>query len=455
MDIGDSVRASRVDNQRMLARSWQTWSSYANEARLQNGLQPGCIQLRNILGRVPTFLAHRAVSNSESLQFKLEHRGFKGRNPELFISGRSRWRTTEGDCDLRDKVISHKLLLGIQRSTPCDFEKDSPFADWPGIQGEGDRVGEGNYLSILAFGWPYILSARWVEMQQSKLALTGDKTSGNGMRYLSTWANWIGESQNLSPNELEVDLGDLHDDAARWWAASLAPGEGWRADTKADGIVYRSLWSICIVATQQFKLRRLVGCQDRHNFSLTPPPSEVALGYLFEFCMIHNVGTQSSAALATVLHFPYLSNTIAMLPLPRPLSHRGSGFQPTNTMPSDNPSSTSAFPQKMENFIEESKLLPYYMTLSTNRRGIEALSCGAFFDPQVSCNLVSAWIEPIFEVIDPLVAKGDYKTLTIVMGKRQPKLAALWTGAFISGAAKAIFQHVRIGLLAMEIHGSA
>lgn len=55
------------------------------------------------------------------------------------------------------------------------------------------------------------------------------------------------------------------------------------------------------------------------------------------------------------------------------------------------------------------------MTLSCNTRGIEALLSGAFFDPQVSCNLVSSWIEPIFDVIDPLVAKNDYETLTIVM----------------------------------------
>lgn len=109
----------------------------------------------------------------------------------------------------------------------------------------------------------------------------------------------------------------------------------------------------------------------------------------------------------------------------------------------------------MENFSEESKLLSYNVTLSCKTRGIEALLCGAFFDPQVSCNLVNSWIEPIFEDIDPLVTKSDYKTLTILMGKRQPKLAALGMGAFISGVANYIFQDVRIGLLATEIHCSA
>jgi hypothetical protein len=36
-------------------------------------------------------------------------------------------------------------------------------------------------------------------------------------------------------------------------------------------------------------------------------------------------------------------------------------------------------------------------------------------------------------VIDPIVKRDDYKTLAIVMGQRQPKLAALWLGAIISG----------------------
>jgi hypothetical protein len=41
------------------------------------------------------------------------------------------------------------------------------------------------------------------------------------------------------------------------------------------------------------------------------------------------------------------------------------------------------------------------------------------------------------------------------MEKRQPKLAALWLGAIISGMHMTIFQHVRLGLLAIELHASA
>lgn len=86
---------------------------------------------------------------------------------------------------------------------------------------------------------------------------------------------------------------------------------------------------------------------------------------------------------------------------------------------------------------------------------MHALLSGSFFDPQVSCNLVSPWFQPIAEIIDPLVKTGDFESIAIIMGKRQPKLAALWMGAIISGMANPILQWARTGLTAIELHASA
>jgi hypothetical protein len=95
------------------------------------------------------------------------------------------------------------------------------------------------------------------------------------------------------------------------------------------------------------------------------------------------------------------------------------------------------------------------MTISCNTRGMYALLCGSLFDHQVACNLVSPWFQPIPEIISPLVKGGEFEKVATIMGKRQPKLAALWMGATISGMATAIFQGVRIGLTAIELHASA
>lgn len=95
------------------------------------------------------------------------------------------------------------------------------------------------------------------------------------------------------------------------------------------------------------------------------------------------------------------------------------------------------------------------MTLSCNIRGLRALLCGSFFDPAVSCNLVSPWMQPVFEIIDPIIAREEFTSLAMIMSKRQPSLAALWLGAIIFGIEKTILQSVRIGLLAVELHAAA
>jgi hypothetical protein len=440
VEVEDAVRASQADIQRMLARSHHIWSSFSKEANPQNGLQPCYIQLRNILGRVPAFLANG------SPQLRLEQRGSKV--SELFISGQSTWRTTK-DCGLEDKIIPYQLLLGTQSSTPCYFANDSRFANWPALQGEGGSAVGGNYLAILAFAWAYIVSARWVEMQQSDAATYVSVPKNDRIFYLAAEAKstWTCGCSTKSPDELEVDLGDVDDDTARWWAAILATGEGWRAEITRIGTVYRSPWSIRIAATQRFKIWKLGSNQNMHKHTFVAPSSETALRYLSDFSAFHCIDSQCSVALATTLTFPFLGARSANLPLPNLLS--------ANTMRTSPHPSLVERHQKKGTVLLESKLLPYYMTLSCNTCGMYALLCGSFFDPQVSCNLVSPWFQPILEIIGPLVKAGDFEKVAIIMGKRQPKLAALCMGAAISGMADAIFQGVRIGLIAIELHVSA
>ena len=445
----DAVRASQAEIQCMLARSYQIWSTYSNEATVENGLQLCDVQLQNILGRVPAFLANPFTQYSGSPHLRLEHRRLNSSSSELLVSGRSTWRIAKGDCDLEDKIIPHQLLLGVQRSTPCYFANDSRFANWPGLQGEQGSAVRGNYLAIVAFAYAYILSALWVEMQQQPDDATHDSVQmKDRIFYLAPQANGMCGCSKDSLGALVVDIGDVDDDAARWWAAILATGEGWRAEIMRNGSVYRSPWSICIAATQTFRLRRTASRQHLRKGIFVPPSSKVALKYLSDFSMLHCINSQCSVALAATLTFPSLgTRTVITLPLPNPVS--------IIAMPRNTHSSIAEFQQTKGTISEDSKVLPYYMTLSCNRHGMRALLCGSFFDPEVSCNLVSPWFQPILEVVDSLVRTGDYERLAIVMGKRQPKLAALWMGAIISGMANTIFQQVRIGSMTIELHASA
>jgi hypothetical protein len=90
----DAVRASQADNQRMLSRSYQIWSSYSKEAKLQNGLQPCYVQLRNILVRAPAFLVNGFTQHSGSSQLtELPHQNpsrIKTRETRLYYQNKMR-----------------------------------------------------------------------------------------------------------------------------------------------------------------------------------------------------------------------------------------------------------------------------------------------------------------------------------------------------------------------------
>ena len=71
-------------------------------------------------------------------------------------------------CGLEDKVLPQDLLFGIQTSKTCSFATDVSFTNWPGVKGGHEAPVEGNHLGIIALAWAYILSARWIELQETE-----------------------------------------------------------------------------------------------------------------------------------------------------------------------------------------------------------------------------------------------------------------------------------------------
>jgi len=145
---------NRPERNRLLPVTQEELASMPTETPV-----PESVRARNILDRVPAYLANTLTQGSWPSPLELEQQTSKSNNSELFISGRSTWHTSESDCDRRDKIIRYQLLFGTQLSTTCTFADDSRFANWPGIQGEPENFARGNYFAILAFAWAYVLSA--------------------------------------------------------------------------------------------------------------------------------------------------------------------------------------------------------------------------------------------------------------------------------------------------------
>lgn len=251
--IGDHVRPTTAEAKSILTKSYEIWSYCSRDVSRHRQLRPESVMLRRMLGKVPEFLPNGIAKGNYPNNLKISIRG-SGRDSCLVIGGKSTRSTTEGSCDLEDKVFPQELLFGIQTSKTCSFESVSSFTDWPGIQGDHESSVEGNQLGIIALAWAYILSARWIELQETEPEQPNQKKPRR--YYLNHQAEWQYHSQG-SPDYIDVHLGDVDEEAWRWWAAILANGEGWRIEVDGNRRPYRSPWSIFIESgiSQQFKLR--------------------------------------------------------------------------------------------------------------------------------------------------------------------------------------------------------
>lgn len=427
--IEDHVRPTNAEAKSILTKSYETWSSCSKDISRYRQLQPESAMLRRMLGKVPEFLPHGVAKGSYPNNLKISIRG-SGRDSCLVIGGKSTWRTTEGDCDLEDKVLTQDLLFGIQTSKTCSFATGLSLTDWPGIRGGREGPVEGNHLGIVALAWAYILSARWIELQKTEPGQPNQKNPRS--YYLDPQAERQYGSQG-SPGYTKVCLGDVDEEAWRWWAAILATGEGWRVEIDGNRRAYRSPWSIFIETgtPQQFKLRGKFRRQRLKAERLSPPSSQKALGFLANYCKLHHLKGQCSIALAATLFIPCHKKITFPLPVMRM-------DYPTASVPS--------YTNHEDVVFEEAKLLPYYMTMSAHVKFMGGLLMSSLYEPEVPCNLVDAWLQPFFEIIDPLVESGDFVKIAMIMGNRQPKLSALWLGVVISGSLEHILRAARAGL---------
>lgn len=389
----------------------------------RNGLLPQQVNPSNILGKVP------AIPNQPGSSRILFVGESSGRSA-LFTEAHSTYRVAEDEgCTASDRIKSTPALLqlGVQSPTPVDWNGTS-FRHWVGIQGESRTR---NYISILALGWSYILSVRLLEMQGQE-----------GAEITYTQSTAIGYKRKTGDRiaaTMTIDIGRIEEDAARWWAAILAPGQGWQAIvSRSDHMVYLSPWSVCVQDDQRFRIEwSAAGSSSQGSIVSTPVSSNKALGILTGFCMLHDLGSQCFAALATTLTFPTHNHygTIATLPFPTSVRRQAENA-PANLTTHD--------------LAKLSEELPRYMALSCNYSVIMSSLCGAFWQPEIPCNLVSPWLHPIINELpimeEVIEFEGHYhEILAVVCAIRRPKLSTLWLGAVISGLAPKILDLVKTG----------
>lgn len=245
-----------------------------------------------------------------------------------------------------------------------------------------------------------------------------------------------------------IDIGDVDEQAARWWSAILAPAQGWKAtifqNDEEDPFV--SPWSVDMDDKQRLKIRWSKGNDELSNAAhppLEPLSSMRALELLIEFCELHGIQSQLLAAIPVAMNLPIHNCYGILATLPSPIAE---GHVRLPAVPD----------VKAAELYEQ---IPYYMALSCNFQVIISSLCGVLWEPDVPCNLVSPWLHPVLnelrEALTSKVSPNYTETLCVMCALRCPNLAALWLGATLSGLSPMVIEFIRSGTPPLDPSASA
>lgn len=414
----DAVRPSEEAFKAMYERGYLTWS---NLHKLVTASSSNTF-LQDSLSQIHTAFPHH-LAFPENL---IIDEWFSN---SALVKGKSTWKTASG-CDLPS--FDEELLVPIATSSPTTLL----ISDTQNLRFNSTRTFEDDddHTAIIILAWTYILSARWAELIPE----------ARGPEYTKYMARWINTDSLLNPSPDDpantiVYLGEVDDDATRWWSAVLAIECGWNASIQTDrGKTLYPPWYTKIVFDKKFTISRI---QKPHDVpgQIGPPSFTTALRYLSEYCQLHGVDGQNQAALAASLLIPAARFDNRMIQIPAP---RFGSLQTNENHISFEKSSWR------NNISQLDKLL----TLSCNPVGVKALLTSIFFEPGVECNVCGAWLQGTFEFLDSL--KDQHLLLRILM-VRDPSIAFLWIGAFITGFHTRALQETRGGSWKTDLHTAA
>ncbi|EGD94335.1 hypothetical protein TESG_01855 [Trichophyton tonsurans CBS 112818] len=415
MESEDVVRPSPESCRAVYEDGFRTWTRLLARAQLEPGLPKICFHIQPALRNTPPLI--------HDLDLKCEYN-------RLYAAGTSIWETSRGQCKI--SRVEKGLTLPVSIDNPTQLalsqNQEPTYHKW---FNHGD-----NHLSVLISAWSYIFSARWVELMP-----------GAEMIYTGSHAEFGGLSAGDERTKVMVDVGDVDDDAARWWAAVLSPGEGWQASLTWEGAIVRSPWSTALESVEQYTLScRSLSCRSPLCRAPTPVLSfATAARFLAEYCKLHNIVDQAVAALSSVLFLPILNRNKNPVSLPRPYFH--AKRSPRSAMPETKELKQCGF--ILDQIVPE---LDRLLTLSCNTRGLLSLLSSVFYEPGIPCNAVSPWMQATFAVLDSV---EESHLLGYILMNRVPQVSFLWLGGIITGTQKNILREGRYGVTSIEPHAAS
>jgi hypothetical protein len=403
----DAIRPNEDRYRATYEQGFRTWYSLYLRAKQESGLPQFCFLFQKAFQQQPQF--PHDLDLRQSYNF-------------LYAAGVSSWEIgTHRYCRLPSFEQRLDIPVSINSPTPLMLRHADHTPNYRAWFNKED-----NHLFVLILAWAYILSSRWAELMPQST-----------VRYTDVKAKWTDAE---SVDSIIIDIGDADEEKARWWAAILAPREGWQADITSGEDRFRSPWSI----VYQDSPNLVLSCRKFRS-----PPSRAsgtasfttALRFLSDYCTLHDIADQSLAALSATLFLPFLNRRDTVY-LPTPTSAHGASPAPTIS-PRNN---------VQLNWEQEVHHLDKLLTLSCNIKGIRALLSCPFYERGMPCNLVSPWLQSTFAVLDAV--RDDQLLLAHILMSRVPSVAFLWLGGIIMGAHEGILRDCRFGLIAIDLHSA-
>ncbi|KAF5025164.1 hypothetical protein F66182_2740 [Fusarium sp. NRRL 66182] len=398
----DAVRLNADQFHSIYKKSYNIWAQIYFHVVANTKLPAHVLRVQDVFRQHPSL--------PRNLSLKHDKRG-------ALATGASIWGSVETACCSKLPSFRQPVQIRVAVKEPISLSIAEMGETKPAYT--ACFAQDKDYLAILVPAWTYILSARWTEIMPGSCTLAYT-------RHQAAYHDGAARCKDRQ-SLINIDIGNASSEEARWWAAVLAPGQGWQAHMKLEQNAFLSPWSIHLQSSTGFVL---IHALDDVPASRPAASFLDAITYLNNFCTRHNLVDQSHAALASVLLLPSMSS-FHTFRLPAP---RISDLSNATDVPTGYPDGTL-----QHDWIHKDHHIDKLLTLSCNTRGIRPMLLSAFYEPSVECNAVTPWLQGTLASIKHLAGHNSYLTTRMCM-ERAPSVAFLWLGSLILGVQEKLLQ---------------
>lgn len=296
--------------------------------------------------------------------------------------------------------LKRRWSLMKSQPTPCEISERGSFQV---------SDSKSNGLAFMFLAWSYILCVFLLEEQRVSVVYEDAAAPS--------------DEDTPTSNEFTVDLGEASDEEHRWWSALLSPGQGWKATRSGHPV-----WAVSFTGNVGFNVISQPSDsqpteeaeETEENNEIKPPTSKEAIAFLSRFASLYNLESQAALGLAMALTVPLHKNMSSTIHLPKPYLAKSNVVSLTSVI------------------SKEFRQLSYYMVLSSNPAFTASALWSVFWEPEVDCNLVTPWFDPIIEIIQPLIEREDLETVAHILALRRPNVAPLWYGLLACGTTETV-----------------